>query len=93
MRKKSAPGPTPTTTKSGSQTNSEVDLKSEFLSAAFGLSWQLALIVLIPVLGGHFIDDASHKTPLFTVIGLVIAVIGVVMVLKQTLKQVGGVSK
>ncbi len=88
MRKNTAPKQTQTTAPSNSKaTKSEIDPRAEFLSAAFSLSWQLAIIVLLPVIGGYKIDEHFRKTPMFTVIGFVIAIVGVVLVLKQTLAQ------
>jgi hypothetical protein len=51
------------------------------------LSWQLAIVVLVPVLGGHFLDDKLKTGLILTGIGFVIAMIGMILVVRQTLKQ------
>ena len=51
------------------------------------MSWQLALVVLIPVVGGHLIDSHLHPngTPICTLAGLLLAVAGMIMVVRRTL--------
>jgi F0F1-type ATP synthase assembly protein I len=63
------------------------DLKAEFLGAAFNLSWQLAIVFLIPVIGGFKLDEHFHKSPLYTLIGFAIAITGVVIILKNVLSE------
>ncbi len=47
-----------------------------FLSSALSMSWQLATIVLLPVLGGFALDGQLDSSPLWTVVGFVIALGG-----------------
>lgn len=53
------------------------------------MSWQLALVVLLPLVGGHFIDDRlrPNGTPIFTLTGLLLAIAGMVMVVRRTVKE------
>jgi F0F1-type ATP synthase assembly protein I len=44
-----------------------------FMSAALGMSWQLAIAVLVPVIGGYELDKALKTLPLFTLVGLILA--------------------
>jgi uncharacterized membrane protein len=39
------------------------------------MSWQLALVVLVPVIGGVELDKATGNSYVFTVIGLVLALV------------------
>ncbi len=54
------------------QTN---NYRGEFLAAALTMSWQLAIVVLVPIIGGVEIDKAIGNSYIFTVIGLALAVI------------------
>jgi len=53
------------------------------------MGWQLALTVLIPVVGGHLLDDHLHPkgTPIYTLIGLLLAIAGMIVVVRRTLQQ------
>jgi F0F1-type ATP synthase assembly protein I len=49
--------------------------RGEFLSAALSMSWQLAVVVLLPLLGGHALDNHFRSSPVWTIVGFVIAVL------------------
>ena len=53
------------------------------------MSWQLAIVVLLPVVGGHIMDNRLHPhgTPIFTLIGLLLAIVGMITVIRRTLKE------
>jgi F0F1-type ATP synthase assembly protein I len=61
--------------------------RSLFISSSLSMSWQLALAVLIPIVGGYEIDKALHSTPGFTFVGLVIAMGLSALVVSKALKQ------
>lgn len=63
--------------------------RSSFMSVAFGMSWQLAVIVLLPIIGGYKVDAAAHSTPLWTLIGLALALGGSIYVVKRSLAAFG----
>lgn len=44
-----------------------------FMSTMISLSWQLLIVVVVPFVGGHWLDGKLHKTPLFTLLGLGLA--------------------
>lgn len=50
------------------------------------MSWQLALVVLIPVIGGVELDKALGKTEVFVFVGLALALIGSGIVLWRTMQ-------
>lgn len=68
-----------------------------FVGMALTMSWQLAIVVLLPILGGHFIDVRQHSAPWFTLAGLGLAIIGVFGVLAKTVadanERVNGVKQ
>jgi F0F1-type ATP synthase assembly protein I len=49
------------------------------------MTWQLAIVVLIPVVGGSELDKHYHAAPLWIIVGGVIALLGVIAVLKNIL--------
>jgi F0F1-type ATP synthase assembly protein I len=61
--------------------------RSAFTGAAIGMSWQLALIVLLPILGGYKLDQANHTTPLWTLFGLGIGLAGSIIVIRNALAK------
>ena len=60
---------------------------SLFVSMVLGMSWQLAVVVVVPIVGGHLLDLRQKTDPLFTLIGLVIAIAGVCLVLWRTVRE------
>ncbi|MFI5270900.1 MAG: AtpZ/AtpI family protein [Candidatus Saccharimonadales bacterium] len=88
MKKTTTPTKTPSPDAGHSQVASEVGniktAKAEFVSATLNMSWQLALVVLIPIIGGFELDKKLNMTPLLTIVGFFIAMIGMgVVVWKQ----------
>jgi F0F1-type ATP synthase assembly protein I len=60
--------------------------RSIFMGAALSMSWQLAIVVLLPIIGGHMLDTHLHSLPLYTILGFVVAVLGAgVVVWKQAI--------
>ena len=53
------------------------------------MSWQLAVVVLLPVVGGHMLDNHLHPhgTPIYTLIGLLLAIAGMIGVVRRTLAE------
>ncbi len=60
-----------------------------FTSAAIGMGWQLAIIVLIPIIGGYKLDQKLATVPLWTIVGLIISMIGSVLVIRRALALFG----
>jgi protein-S-isoprenylcysteine O-methyltransferase Ste14 len=82
----SQPAPqTPTTkrgsTLSASDTSKKAAPKQQFLVAALNMSWQLAVVVLVPIIGGVEIGKKLGNPGVWTFAGLVVAFVasGLVM--------------
>lgn len=60
--------------------------QSVFVGMALDMSWRLAAVVLVPVIGGYELDSHLGTTPFITVLGFLVAIGGVVMVIRQTLR-------
>ncbi len=63
---------------------------SAFTGVALGMSWQLAIIVLIPVIGGYKLDQAVGTLPWITLGGVVVAIVGTIAVIRRALNALGG---
>ena len=50
-----------------------------------GMSWQLAVVVLVPIVGGYELDKAFATSPLLVIVGFIIAMAGVGLVVKRQL--------
>ena len=61
---------------------------SVFIGAALDMSWRLAIVVLVPIIGGFELDQRLQTTPLLTIIGFVLAMGGMAAVLRQMLREV-----
>ena len=54
-----------------------------FVGAVFDMSWQLAIVVLVPIIGGFELDKHFHTTPILVIVGFVIAMLGTFVVIKR----------
>jgi F0F1-type ATP synthase assembly protein I len=90
MRKKPEPAPKPTANKGGSQTNPDIAAagarpRQQFLLMTVNMSWQLALVVLVPVIGGVELDKTAGTT-VYTFIGLALALAGSALVMWRAMR-------
>ncbi|MCL4357731.1 hypothetical protein M1512_02450 [Patescibacteria group bacterium] len=58
-----------------------------FAGAVIDMSWQLALVVLVPLVGGFELDKHFHIFPALTITGAVIAVVGYFLIVRRMYKQ------
>jgi F0F1-type ATP synthase assembly protein I len=68
------------------------DQNAAFTAAAIGMSWQLAIIVLLPVIGGYKLDQANGTSPWWTLAGVTLGVIGSIFVIRRALTSFGAFS-
>ena len=71
--------------KKAKTTNDALNPKSIFVGTALSMSWQLALVVLLFVIGGHLIDQHFKTQPVFTITGFILAMIGTILIIKKAL--------
>jgi hypothetical protein len=75
-----APESTPPSLQSGNAKHKDYDQsapqRNAFLAMALNMSWQLAVVVLVPVIGGVQLDKALSTHYLWTFIGLGLALVG-----------------
>lgn len=72
-----------------SKTSSKVEKTpgSIFMVMALDMSWRLAIVVLVPIVGGFKLDQKLATTPWLTVLGFVLAMVGMAWVMWQTLQK------
>ena|SRR6266496_864463 len=58
-----------------------------FMSMALDMTWQLALVVVVPIVGGYALDQHYHRTPWLTIAGFGVAAIGVFGVLSRVVGE------
>jgi F0F1-type ATP synthase assembly protein I len=66
---------------------------SVFISMALDMSWRLALVVLIPIVGGFKLDSTLDTTPVLTITGFVLAMAGMGLVFWSTLQKANAVAE
>jgi hypothetical protein len=85
MSVKSAPQTTPTPTKGEVKSSaSAINQRSFFLSTVLNMSWQLAIVVLVPILAGVWLDKGLKTGDAYTFGGLGLAVLGSIAVMWRT---------
>ena len=83
---KSMPSPKRDTKTSNSTGGSERSQSSIFLNMALDMSWRLALVVLVPIIGGFKLDQALGMEPVLTITGFLLAMGGMALVMWRTLQ-------
>ncbi|HVX58466.1 MAG TPA: AtpZ/AtpI family protein [Candidatus Saccharimonadales bacterium] len=78
------PSPAPVTNGSQVTVGKPENPQSVFVAMALDMSWRLAIAVLVPIIGGFELDSHIGTTPLLTVVGFIIAMIGFGLVLWRT---------
>ena len=81
------PSPKPTVSGSSQVTVGKPENpQSVFVGMALDMSWRLAAVVLVPIIGGYELDSHLGTTPFITVLGFLVAIGGVVIVMRQTVR-------
>jgi len=51
---------------------------------ALDMSWRLAVVVLVPIIGGFKLDEHFKTSPLWIIVGFLLAMAGFALVIWQT---------
>ena len=90
MSKTTKPVGKPTSGRSNLETDLELgkvnSARQEFFAAAANMSWQLAIVVLVPVICGYKLDEHFNSLPLWTITGFVVAMLGMAAVVWRQLQ-------
>lgn len=65
--------------------NKTASINSLFFSLGLDMSWRLAISVLVPIIGGVYLDKGLHTSPAFLIVGFVLAIAGTVVTIRRTL--------
>lgn len=63
------------------------EAKQLFINSALAMSWQMAIAVLIPVIGGYYLDKYFNTNPWLTIVGFLVAIVLVAVIVKKTINQ------
>ena len=74
------------TTSTDDQIKEPTNQRGVFVSMALTMSWQLALVVLVPILAGVKLDKVFGTGETLTFVGLGVAVLGSVAIMWRTLQ-------
>jgi F0F1-type ATP synthase assembly protein I len=71
----------------GGETNSGSDKSDRaiFIIAALDMSWRLAIVILVPIIGGFELDKHLGTKPALTIVGFLVAMAGLFFILKRTM--------
>jgi F0F1-type ATP synthase assembly protein I len=72
--------------KTSSKVEKSTSYSSVFVNMALDMSWRLAIVVLVPIIGGFKLDEALQTTPVFIITGFFLAMGGMALVMWRTLK-------
>jgi F0F1-type ATP synthase assembly protein I len=91
MKQTKAPQATPSprqevATTPGDKADKTANPTSLFIGMALDMSWRLAIVVLVPILGGFKLDQVLDMSPLLTIVGFLIAMVGMGLVCWTTLQ-------
>ena len=84
-----SPTPKPTPTPAKGEVKQKPDSavqRSIFFGAVLDMSWQMAIVVLVPLIGGYELDSHLHIFPVLTITGFVLAMLGTFVIMKRMLK-------
>lgn len=96
MTKTTAPSKTPSPTGGSAQTtdnSSYRDARRDFAVAVMNMSWQLAIVVLIPIAGGYQLDKVFNSAPALVLVGFFIAMAGTAAVVWRQLQTLSPMPK
>lgn len=63
------------------------NISTMFVGLTVSMSWQLAVVLLAGLLGGHELDVHFKTVPLWTLVGLALAMVAMVLIIRRTLQK------
>jgi F0F1-type ATP synthase assembly protein I len=58
-----------------------------FVDMAMDMSWRLAIVVIVPIVAGFKVDEHLGSSPLWTIVGFLLALAGMAGVLRRMLRE------
>lgn len=62
--------------------------KNQFITTTLNMSWQLAIVVLVPLLGGHYLDQKLDSGYAFFGLGFLLALAGMCLVVWRQISNI-----
>jgi len=95
MTKTTAPSTTPSPTPGDTQSSKggSTNPRAEFIVAALNMSWQLAIVVLVPIIAGYELDKKLDTVPSLTILGFLLAMVGMALVVWRQMQLLGPENK
>jgi uncharacterized membrane protein YjfL (UPF0719 family) len=69
------------------------EIRSTFLAAALSMGWQLAVVVVIPIVGGYYLDQRLNVAAAWEIVGFVVALLGFIVVVRRQLTDFNDMTK
>jgi hypothetical protein len=70
-----------------------VEIRSTFIAAALSMGWQLAVVVVVPIVAGYYLDQRLNVAAAWEIVGFVVALLGFVVVVRQQLNDFNDMTK
>jgi F0F1-type ATP synthase assembly protein I len=77
--------------KNSSKVENTTSPSGVFIGMALDMSWRLAIAVLVPIIGGFELDNQFETSPFLFILGFVLAMAGMYLVMKQTVKTANSI--
>ena len=55
------------------------------------MSWQLLVVTVAPIVGGHLLDSRYHTAPVWIIVGMVVGIAGTIIVVRQAMQQLSDI--
>jgi len=69
------------------------EIRGTFFAAAMSMGWQLAVVVVIPIVGGYYLDQRLDKSATWEIVGFVVALLGFIVVVRRQLLDFNEMTK
>jgi uncharacterized membrane protein YjfL (UPF0719 family) len=68
-------------------------VRSTFMAAALSMGWQLAIVVVVPIVGGYELDQHLHQSATWEIVGFIVAALGFFGVVRRQLDDFNEMNK
>lgn len=70
-----------------------VQLRTTFIAAALSMGWQLAVVVVVPIVGGYYLDQHFHTAATWEIVGFIVALLGFIVVVRRQVNDLNEMMK
>ena len=69
------------------------EIRSTFFAAALSMGWQLAIVVIVPIVGGYYLDQRLHESATWEIVGFIVALLGFFVIVRRQLVDFNEMTK